>query len=525
MKIVKVQEVREIERIAHERYHLSPLTLMERAGESLARWTRHLLPSDRAGRIVVLAGSGKNGGDGLVCARYLAQAGLDVTVLLLSGSRMSEETQRNYKRLVKAKGSIHRAQAHFPEAWVRSFLSADLVVDALMGTGLTGSVREPAANAIQALNSTGVNVLAADVPSGLNADSGEAMYPTVRADLTVTFGLPKRGLLQPRAAEFVGRLEVDSIGLPPELLSGRGDAFIYLGARDAAGLLPRRPVNAHKRSAGKVLVIGGSAQYHGAPLLAAAGAVRAGAGYVVTAYPRSLDSVMRVHCLEELCLPLPASSGVLGRAALAPLLKAAADADAVVMGPGLGRAAETQTLVKEFIRRVSGPRTLVVDADALHALRGLRLGNGSSQRPAFILTPHEAEAAVLMDVKPAEIAQDRWTAALELAREYAAVLVLKGRHTAVAAPQGPLWIIGTGTPALATAGTGDVLSGAIAALAAQKVAPRDAAALAAFLHGLAGDLASPDPGGLGVRARDVADNLPLAVRQLRLHCRRPSDAA
>lgn len=519
MKIVTAQEMREIERAAQERYRLSSPALMERAGESLAAWARLFLPSDRRGRVVVLAGGGKNGGDGLVCARHLARGGADVTALLLPGRRAAE-TRLNEKRLAGTGVTVHRAQAGYPDAWVRYFLAADLVVDALLGTGLSGPVREPAASAVSALNSTGVMVLSADVPSGLNADTGEALHPTVRADLTLTFGLPKRGLLQPRAADFVGRLEVDTIGLPSELLAGRGDAFHYFGAREAAGLLPRRPMNAHKRTAGKVLVIGGSARYHGAPVLAAAGAVRAGAGYVAVAYPKPLDAVMRAHLVEEIGLPLPATAGgALARTALLPLVKAAADFDAVVLGPGMGRAAETAALIREFARRVSGPRVLVADADALSALAGKSL-DGADRHPVFVLTPHAGEAAGLLGMTAGDVDDNRWTAALELAHRYGAVALLKGRHTAVAAPQGPLRIIGSGTPALATAGTGDVLAGAIAALCAQKVVPRDAAALAAFLHGAAGDLASPDPGGLGVRARDVADNLPLAIRQLRLNSKK-----
>jgi NAD(P)H-hydrate epimerase len=522
VKIVSPQDMLEIERLATDRYGLTVMALMEQAGTSLANWARRFLPTDEPGRVVILAGGGKNGGDGMVCARQLAALGNDVTVLCLAGKKLALETQKNLSRLNPAKVRVHRAHARFPESWVEKFLTADLVIDALLGLGISGAPREPLAKAINALNASGVKVLSADVPSGLDADTGTPYHPTVRADLTLTFGLPKRGLLQPQAADFVGRLEVDSIGYPPSLLSGRGDAFAYLDAHETAGLLPRRPMNAHKRSAGRVLIVGGSRQYHGAPILAAAGAVRAGAGYVMVAYPGKLDGIMRHHLLEEIGLPLPSTQeGALGSAALSELLLAAENMDAVVLGPGLGRTAETQQLVRDFVKRVTGPRVLVADADALPALIGIRIGNGSVRRPVVILTPHEGEAAALLGTTPDEVARGRWSAAQELARRHAAVVLLKGRHTVVVAPQGPLLVVGAGSPALATAGTGDVLSGAIAAFTAQKVVPRDAAALAAYLHGVAGELASPDPGGLGVRARDVADNLPLAIRQLRLRCRRP----
>jgi ADP-dependent NAD(P)H-hydrate dehydratase / NAD(P)H-hydrate epimerase len=520
VRIVTAQEVQAVEREAKLRFGLGSLALMERAGESLAAWSRLFLPSDRRARVVVLAGGGRNGGDGLVCARHLVQAGVDVTVLLLTGRSLAPETRRNLQRLRRTTATLSTSSVQMPAGWVRAFLAADLVVDALLGIGLSGPVRDPAAGVIQALNSTGVKVLAADVPSGLDADRGDPSHPTVRADLTLSFIFPKRGLLQPQAGDFVGRLEVDTLGLPPELLTGRHEPSAFLDAHDAGGLLPRRPMTAHKRTAGRVLVIGGSDRYHGAPLLAAAGAVRSGAGFVTLAYPRSLDAVVRHHALEELCLPLPAAAGKLGARALAPLLAAAREADAVVLGPGLGRAPETRRLVKEFVKRAAGPRVIVLDADALDAVAGLHLGNGRHARPVLVLTPHEGEAARLLGTTSEAVAQDRWGAARELAQRYGAVALLKGRHTVVVGPHGPLSVIGAGTAALATAGTGDVLAGAVAAFCAQKVVPRDAAALAAYLHGLAGDLASPDPGGLGVRARDVADNLPLAIRQLRLRCRR-----
>lgn len=520
MKIVTTQEIYALEREAAERFGLRPLILMERAGESLAAWARLFLPADRRAQVAILAGGGRNGGDGLVCARHLAQAGVDVTVLLLSGRTPAPETLRNLQRLRRTRVRLSRSAGQVPADWVRTFLSSDLVVDALLGIGLTGPVRDPHAGVIRTLNSTGAKVLAVDVPSGLDADRGEPSHPTVRADLTLSFLLPKCGLLQPQAADLVGRLEVDTLGLPPELLFGRNAPRVFLDASEAGCLLPRRTQTAHKRSSGRVLVIGGSARYHGAPLLAAAGAMRAGAGFVTLAYPRPLDALVRHHAIEELCSPLPAAAGGLGLRALVPLLGAAREADAVVLGPGLGRAAETRRLVQEFLRRVAGPRAIVVDADALDAVSGVRPGRGASARPALILTPHEGEAARLLGTTPEAVRQDRWSAARQLARRFGAVALLKGRHTVVVGTQGPLTIVGAGTAALATAGTGDVLSGAVAAFCAQKVVPRDAAALAAYLHGLAGDLASPDPGGLGVRARDVADNLPLAIRQLRLRCRR-----
>lgn len=510
MKILTVAEMQAVDRAASEQYGIPPLQLMDQAGESLARRALTLLPAGRP-RVAVLAGGGKNGGDGLAAARQLAAAGVQVSAFLFAGHRLADETLSQLKRL-PPQVSLTQVEDGFPAALAECFTTSDLVVDALLGIGLSGPPREPMATAIRALNDSGVNVLAADVPSGLDADTGRPQEPAVRACVTLTFGAPKAGLLEEAAGEFVGRLEVDPIGFPPALLAASGEEA-YFDRRSAETLLPRRPANAHKRSAGTVLIIGGSTQYHGAPVLAAAGAVRAGAGFVTVAYPRELDRLLRSWLLEELCLPVAASP-----AGLKQMLAAAGSCGSVVIGPGLGRSPASAKTVRDFAAAVSGPRALIVDADALAALKpGRRKGRRSG--PELVLTPHAGEAARLLGVADRIPEGGRWAAARELARRCQATVVLKGRHTAVAGPSGSLRVIGAGTQALATAGTGDVLAGAIAALAAQSLPVFDAACLGAYLHGLAGELACPDPLGLGLRAREVAEKLPAAIRCLRLHIR------
>jgi len=516
LKIVGTQEMRAIDTAATAKYGMPGLELMERAGRSLAEQARAMLEPNPRPKVAVLAGKGKNGGDGLVCARRLAGFGMDVSVILLTKSRLAPETAAMLKRLNPKKINITRLNKGFSEKTLQHFLKVDLVVDALLGIGASGSPREPAASVIRILNSMRVKVLAADLPSGLNADTGEAGRPTVRADFTLTFGLPKKGLFKPEAMAWVGPWAVDTIGFPRELLYPQTDDPAYFNDSDAADIMPRRSRDAHKRTAGKVLIIGGSAQYHGALLLAGRGAVRAGAGYVTLAYPMPLDMIVRQHVVEEICCPLPGDkNGDLAAAALKRLLSMAREQDAVVIGPGMGRASQVFQLVRAFIRKATGPRSIIVDADALSALAGIPMSRRSRSLPALILTPHEGEAGRLKGVPPEKIRAERWAATQELARRYQAVTLLKGPHTVVASPDGQLRIIGAGTPALATAGTGDVLSGAAAALSAQQLEPYDAAALAVYLHGRAGELAGPDPGGLGVRAREVADAIPFVLGQLR----------
>jgi len=517
LKIVDAKTMQAIDRAAVEQYGIPSFKLMEYAGFRLFEHSMHFLKHMQNGHTVILAGGGKNGGDGLVCARYLVRAGFRVTVLLFPGKQLAPETLNNLKRLASENVPIKRFEDKFSATGIETLQSADLVIDALLGIGLSGSPREPMASAIRILNEEKNIVVAADIPSGLNADTGEISDPTVQADYTITFGLPKTGLFQVKAAAWVGRLIVETIGFPKPLLIAETGEIQYFDKVSAAERLPRRLVDAHKRSSGKVLIVGGSAAFHGALILAAQGALRAGAGYVSIAYPKSLDTIVRSHALEEICHPLPCSAaGALGPAALKQLLHLAKDQVAVVIGPGLGRARLSLQMVKKFLQQAIGPRLIVIDADALLALADMRLTSRSSGRPALLITPHEGEAGRLLKQPAEAIHADRMAAARLLAQRMKVTVLLKGQHTLVAQTQKPMLLIGAGTQTLSTAGTGDVLSGIIAALAAQKLNANDAAALGATIHGLAGELASCDPLGLGVTAREVAKCLPAAIRQLRV---------
>ncbi|NTV51641.1 MAG: NAD(P)H-hydrate dehydratase [Candidatus Firestonebacteria bacterium] len=522
MKIVDTPELQILEKQTVVKYGVSVLSLMERAGERLAARVQDVLGfPNTASRVVILAGGGKNGGDGLVCARYLSQARVNATVLLLSGSSLAAETRRNLARLRKTQVSVKISTGVFPQAWQKEMHQADLLVDALVGVGLQGALRPATAQAIAAINDSGARVVAADIPSGLHADTGEPAKPTVRADWTITFGWPKRGLLTYAAGDFVGRLTVEPLNFPGDLLADQTAERVFVDSARVAAWLPRRAASAHKRSAGKVLVIGGSSQYHGAPLLAAQGAAFSGCGYTAIAYPKSLDACMRAHTLEEIALPLPCTPrGALGAAALQPLLNLAAEYESVVLGPGLGREPQTQTLVRSLMKRLRGPQVLVVDADALAAISQGKPPRTTVSHPTLLLTPHAGEAGTLLGRSVATINRDREAAARDLAQRFQAVVVLKGPHTLVTAPNKPFWYNGSGSPALATAGTGDVLSGCIAAWAAQKVPAREAAALGVFVHGVAGDLAARNAWGLGVRAREVAERLPEAIGTLEYADRR-----
>ncbi len=515
LKIVTSAEMQVIDQAATQAHGLPGRVLMENAGQRLARLAETLTAPLERPRIAVLCGRGKNGGDGLICARYLAQARADVAVFMMASQIQNEEVRSNLQALKAAGVPLFQGiEASWPEMLNR----ADLIIDALLGIGLQGPPREPAVTLIKMINQSPALVLAADVPSGLNADNGGVNPATVAADFTLTFGLPKQGLLDPGAAPWVGQLTVEPIGFPEALLSAGENERSYMDQVAASRLMPKRAVNAHKKNTGKVAIIGGSGAYHGAVLLAARGALRVGSGHVTLAYPDKLNVIIREHALETLCVPLPCNRHcVLARRALDVMVSLSEDKDAVVIGPGMGWEKTTQQLIQAYIRRVKQPRAIVIDADALHALAEGPAPPLASGGPTLILTPHEGEASILLGCSPGEIHADRPGAARAIAERYGAIVVLKGQHTLVTAPDRPGTIIGSGTQALAVAGTGDVLGGMIGSLAAQKLPPWEAALLGSYLHGMAGSLISPDPLGMGARAGEIADAVPRAIAALRYH--------
>jgi len=436
----------------------------------------------------------------------------------LQGRKPAKETSHYLKLLKPAQVPLMKCEKSLPEKWHTIIEQADLIIDALLGTGLKGAPKEPIMSIIKLINQSSALVLAADTPSGFHADTESYSDTTINADFTLTFGLPKSELFNSRAANQVGQLSVDTLSFPKDLISADQQELQYMDAVSAARLLPKRPVNVHKKNTGKVVIIGGSGAYHGAVLLAARGALRMGSGHVTQAYPIQLNTIIREHALETLCVPLPCNKRCsISKHALKTMIALTEDKDAVVLGPGMGWESTTQQLIRSYITQVKGPQAMVIDADALHAIAedpGLFTASLGSHT---ILIPHEGEAAILLGRSSKEIHHQRIEVAKELCRQYQSIVVLKGQHSIVTAPNKPCYIIGSGTQALAVAGTGDVLSGMIGSLVAQKMEPFDAALLGTFIHGIAGTLISPDPFGLGARAGEIADAVPQAIASLRHH--------
>ncbi|HWB23653.1 MAG TPA: NAD(P)H-hydrate dehydratase [Gaiellaceae bacterium] len=427
-----------------EEAHEGPLEeLMERAGLAVAQVVIERFP----GRVAVVCGGGNNGGDGRVCARVLREAGRDVT-------------------LVEGFGELGEP---------------DVIVDAILGIGLREAPREDVARMIDLINAAGKPVIAVDVPSGVNASNGEVPGAAVRASVTVTFGAAKVGLAIAPGRFHAGSVHVAAIGLDVV------DHEHALVPASALARIPRKTGESSKYRAGSVLIVGGSPGLTGAPMLSALAAFRADAGYVTVAAPESALPALEARLLEAVKWPLPedAAGRLLPRAADS-VLEAAARADVVAIGPGLGRSDGTRELVRVLLERLETP--VVLDADALWGL------DPFERRPATVLTPHAGELARLLGVESREIDAHRLQSVRRAASLFGSVVLLKGTDTLVTAPREGILVAAYGSPSLATAGTGDVLTGVVAAFLAKGVEPRFAAAAAAVAHGVASRLVENQPG-------------------------------
>ena len=508
MKIVTAQQMRELDRKAIEERGIPSLTLMENAGRAAAGAAVRLTQGSDHRPIVIICGRGNNGGDGLVAARHLAQLGRRVQVFLAAARQeLTGDPAANLHRLEEA--GIVVTEVSDLEPVVRACCGASLVLDALLGTGLSGKVRGLPGKLIEALNDCGARVLAVDVPSGLDADSGEPLGLAVRAAETVTMGLPKIGLFLYPGMDYAGRVTVADIGFPADLVEQSPSVADLIDPSWVRMILPRRPPSAHKGTFGRVLIIAGSVGMTGAACLCAQGALRVGAGLVTVGCPASVNDILEVKLTEAMTFPLPETyTRTLDTRALALILELAQEASVVAIGPGVSREPETAVLVRRLTARVEKP--LVIDADGISALADAAMILEGDHAPA-VLTPHPGEMARLMGVPTEKIQARRTQFAEAAAKRFKSTMVLKGACSVIAEPGRSLVINPTGNPGMATGGMGDVLTGMVAGLIAQGLLPFEAAAAAAYLHGLAGDIAAERLGEASMLAGDLVDALPEAL--------------
>jgi ADP-dependent NAD(P)H-hydrate dehydratase / NAD(P)H-hydrate epimerase len=513
VKLPTPPEMAALERQAQEKYGITVSALMERAGARTAEVARTLLRSRPGRRVVVIAGKGNNGGDGLVAARHLAGECPLRVLLVAPADEFRGEPAAHLDALREKHVRILEAHVLGDDDLETTLRETDLLVDAIFGTGFRGPAQGVPARVIEAANRSGAPILAVDVPSGSDAATGQADPPCIRAVATVTMGLPKLGVVQYPAAACAGHLFVADIGFPQALIEEAPIRTSLALAARVDRTIPRRAPDSHKGRFGRVAVIAGARGFAGAAVLAARGAIRMGAGLVTVGIPFSLATVLPASLPEAMTRPLAETdAGTLAESAYADALEFALEATAVALGPGLTTHPEVVALVRRLLPRLERP--VVVDADGLNALGG-EAGRLHDCPGPVVITPHPGEMARLFGTTVEAVQRDRPAAARDAARATGAVVVLKGARTVVAGPDGRALIIPTGNAAMATGGMGDVLTGAIASLLGQRLPPLDAAACGAYLHGLAGDLAAASRGEAGLLAHEVADAIPGALARVR----------
>lgn len=524
MKTVSTEQMRELDRKTITGFQVPGETLMDRAGLGVARVVIGLC--DRYGwdcaSILLIAGRGNNGGDVFAAARYLKEQQHDVAVWLAGSiSEVRGDARAHLSKLKTAKIALEE----FPtkEDWNQltdnllheaGSFGVAIVVDGVLGIGIHGAAHGPAAGAIRYVNTLSRQclVVSVDVPSGLDSDTGQAEGDAVMADLTVTMGLPKRGLVEPCAVNKVGRLQVVDIGIPLSLIEKLDSDIELITANEVRALIPRRPRQAHKGVFGHLLIFGGAAGYSGAVTMAARAAMRSGAGLVSVVVPRGIAPVVAGAVPEAMVHAAPETeTGSLSAACWDAWRDSLKSFSAVLAGPGLTRHPDTKILVDRIVQDCSAP--LALDADALNVFEG-RLNDLARRKVSLVITPHPGEMGRLLGRSAADVQASRLAATREAASRSRAVVVLKGAGTLVAEEGQPLQVNMTGNPGMATGGTGDVLAGLLAGLLAQGMQPFDAARASVFLHGRAGDDAATEKTEYCLTAGDIIKSLPYAFQQM-----------
>ncbi|MBN1464679.1 NAD(P)H-hydrate dehydratase [candidate division KSB1 bacterium] len=506
--VVTASEMAAMDRCAMHELQMPGLLLMENAGRGIFNVAAEMLNSPSGKIVHIYCGPGNNGGDGYVAARHLLNNGAIVRTMILS-------TAVKIKGDARVNLDILQQMGHQPEfiSMIPSSLDKpDLIVDALLGTGVKGPLHGTYAAIVNMINKTNCPVLAIDIPTGVNADTGQIDGPAIRATVTATMALPKRGLLLSPGREHTGRLEIIDIGMPREVLRRQELRVHHVDKNYIQNILPRRSPDAHKNKVGMIHVIAGSKGFTGAAALASRAVLRAGAGLCYLTIPESLHAILAALNAEVITRPVQdAGNGFLVSDNYECIKRDLENKTALVLGPGIGLAAETREVVHQLLAAIALP--LVLDADGLNACVDdvdlLRRYNGD-----LVITPHPGEMARLTGLSTSEIVTNRIDIARQFAETWRCSVVLKGGPTVTASPDGHVYVNSSGNAGMATAGAGDVLSGTIAAFIGQGLSSEKAAIAAVFIHGYAGDLAAARYGQMGMVAGDIVEMMPHALKKM-----------
>ncbi len=523
MKLVTSSQMRNIDTKTVRGAGIPGLELMEKAGRGTAQVAREMLDDPEGKMVVIFCGRGNNGGDGFVVGRYLSQWGAQVECLLTAKeSEVKGDAKVNLEKAVDLDLPIVEILS---EKQIPARIKADLIVDALFGTGFTGEIQDYVKDIVDKINSSGIPVLSVDIPSGLHADTGESAGRCVKADRTATMALPKIGHFLFPGKTLSGRVSVIDIGVPPQVVEEEHITLNLITEEEVRQMLPQRPGDAYKGSCGRVVLIAGSTGMTGAAGLASLSCLRVGAGMAILGTPQTLNPIMEMKLTEVMTHPLPdvRKKGALALRGLGEVRELLKWGDCCAIGPGLGQHFETIELVRRLVSKLEMPS--VIDADGLNALAKDSSILKECKAP-LILTPHIGELSRLNGVPASEIAKDKIKYASEFATENNCVLVFKGAPTIISEPGGQTYVNPTGNAGMATAGSGDVLTGIIVGLLAQilmlphrprekgkdiKEAMLESALAGVYIHGLTGDLAKEKKGEMGMIAGDMMERIPAAL--------------
>ncbi|GEL07605.1 NAD(P)H-hydrate dehydratase [Salisediminibacterium halotolerans] len=513
MYIVSGEEMRQVDRFAIEQIGLGGFTLMENAGSSCSRAIeRQLKKNDR---IAVVSGGGNNGGDGFVIARYLAEAGFDAALEVIAPREKIHGEAYEHLLVYESAGRAARFYETDSEAVEQAIAGADVIIDAMLGTGVTGELKPPYKEIAALINRSRALVFAVDLPSGVPSAEAADIQAGVCADRTYMLAARKMNASLPGYRSFYGTIVPVDIGIPElAYVSAKADRRIWLDEQKALRHLPHRDSDAHKGQSGRAAIIGGSMNMSGAVMMAAEACVRAGAGRTTAVIPDDTLSAAAPQLKEAMYLPLPSESGEFARSAWRQMPEAV-HADGVAVGPGLGRNVTND--IFPLINQLDIP--IVIDADALLDLASdLEQLKNISRTSPVILTPHPGEMAVLTGLSIEEVQAGRFSLSAKFAKTYGVYLVLKGRETIITGPDGRQWVNSTGNAGLAKGGTGDVLTGMILAFLLQYEDPAEAVFMAVYLHGLTADYLAERADQISINASDISHELGTVICQLKQKC-------
>ncbi len=513
LRVLNARQMRAADRRTIDEVGLPSIVLMENAGRQVVAALETLIDELPSRSVAILCGTGNNGGDGFVVARSLQQRGMAPAVFLVGTAAEVRGDARINLDVLGQLGTpvVEIADASAWELHGSEVTGADVIVDAIVGTGLSRALAGLHETIVADVNASGASVVAVDLPSGLSADAAEPLGPSLHAMITVTLGAPKVPLVLPPAEHTAGDVVIADIGIPEFVIDELEGPRLFLLTREyVRTLLPPRSPDAHKGDFGRVVVVAGSLGMTGAAALSARAALRMGAGLVTVATPGSVQPVVAGLGSEFMTVPLAEDGGCVSAAAADRVLELTADV--VAVGPGLGSGPGVSAFVRALLARCEAP--LILDADALNACAGdPAMLIGREERPV-IITPHPGEMARLIGCATEDVQANRLGLATEFAARHGVTVVLKGYRTIIASPQGDVFVNPTGTPGMATAGSGDVLTGMIAAALAQLLDPATACQLAAYVHGAAGELADADEGEVSMVAGDIVSHIGDAVQEL-----------